>query len=574
MTRPGQVDDDVTRNAPRRWRTEVISVLAATLMFGGVRLGFLMNTPLLQSPDELYHFDRIMASEHGHLAPDPGTMNTSQGSASVPAAYFPPPLPRLALSQLFAVTAAPARDSRASYQELGGDDRSSTANVPNYLTQHPPLYYAVMGGVAWLIPGSDTMPVDLLMWVLKLVNILLMLPLPYLMYRSARTLVGTSAIAQASAFLPLMVPGLAHSAASMNNDNLAIVIGAAVVALSLAVARGDQTARTAGWIAALCVAGSLTKSTVLFVLMIVPIAYLIAAIRVRRWPARHTMLILLAGAVATAAWWVRNVLVFGKFQPDGFGSNPIAIANPRPPGERGELAPFLRAVRDQVPSRFWAGLGLGGPPNLPKTMIWTLTILVIIAVIATIVTLTGRRIEFLTVFVVGVAAVAMLVWTSYRHWLHFVAASGLQGRYAYPGVFGILFPLTILGALLLRRLWRWTPVLIAAGGSLVSAWAIYTSADLFWLPPGQALRPGLFSSAVHRLLAWSAVPGAVGLGALVIAAAAWLGGGAWAIWAVVRNQDLRSLRAALADPDPHRGGEGRITEIASDAAGHRTTAGF
>jgi hypothetical protein len=539
----------VHRTQHHRLSATTAAVLAATLMFFGISLSFLMNTPLLQSPDELFHFDRIMASAHGHLAPDPGGINLSEGSAGAQNSYLPAPQAKLPLLERFAVTPAPARSTRLSYDAMGGDTRSSKVNVPNYLTQHPPLYYAMLGGVTWLLPNSTSMPTDLLIWILTVLNILMMLPLPYLMYRSARVVVGENAIARAAAFLPLLVPGLAHSAASLNNDNLAIVIGAAVVALSLAAARGDRSARTAWWIAGLCVAGSLTKSTVLFVLMLVPIAYLIQAARLRLLPRRQALTALLMGAVGTAAWWVRNVIVFGQFQPDGYGTNiSLATGNPRPAGQHAALSPFLEAVAKQIPTRFWAGLGLGGPPNLPNAMIWILTIALLVSFVVAVTVLRGRRVVVFAAFAVGMAAVGMICFVSFRHWVHFNSFSGLQGRYAYPGIFGVLFPMSIVCALLLGRWWRWSPLVICLGGSLVSGWAIYTSADLFWLLPGQALRPDLWAPAIHRMLSWSAVSPSVGIATLVLAALAWLGGGLLAGYIVVTDRDRRPLRQALSDP--------------------------
>lgn len=552
------------RDAPRfsaastgstRWQrvrgigASAAAVTAATLMFLGICLGFLMNTPVLQSPDEVFHYDRIMAAEHGNLLPDPGSFHVSRGSRRAESHYVPQnTTPAL---QRFAITPAPQRTARESYDQLGGDARSPTIDIPNYISQHPPLYYALMGGLTWLIPGSDTMHEDQLMWILKVINILLMLPLPYLMYRSARNLIGDNAIARASAFLPLLVPGLARSAAGINNDNLAILIGAALVAFSIRIAQGDLGRRTALWVSGLAIAGSLTKATVLFVLIIVPIAYLIGAARARRLPDRPVLAVLVVGALATAAWWVRNVIEFGQFQPDGYGDRVgIALGAPWPPGQHDSITVYLDTVRDTVPSRFWGALGLLEPPALPEVMIWSLTGAAVVCAGVTLLVLRGRRWTVAAAVVTPLAAIAMVCFQAYRHWLHYQSIPGLQGRYAYPAVFGIVFGFAVVAAVVLGRRRRFAPALIAGFGTLVTGWGLFTSAEYFWLPQGTRLRPTTLVKALRQLFSWSAF-GPVGTAAvLVVAGLCFVAGVVLLVVAVRRDTDRRSLFEVLHPEQP------------------------
>ena len=526
-------------------------------MFLGVCLGFLVNTPVLQGPDEIFHFDRIMAAEHGDLFPDPGSFHVSRGSRAAEASYVPqnatPVLER------FAITVAPLRALRQSYVQLGGDSRSGSLDIPNYISQHPPLYYLLMGGLTWLIPGSDTMHVDKLMWILELVDILIMLPMPYLMYRSARNLIGDGVIARASAFLPLLVPGLARSASGINNDNLAILIGAAVIACSIQIAQGDLGRRTALWVSALAIAGSLTKATVLFVLVIVPIAYVIGAVRRHRLPARPALAVLAAGAVLSALWWIRNVLQFGAFQPDGYGDSVgVALGAPWPPGQHDSITVFLETVRDTVPSRFWGALGLLEPPALPDVMVWTLSGGAVVCAVMAVIVLQRRRATVATAIVMPLAAIGMVCFQSYRHWLHYQLIPGLQGRYAYPAVFGVVFGFALVATLLLGRHRRLAPALVAAVGTLVTSWALFTSVEYFWLPQGIRLRPTSVVRAVRQLFAWSPFSPVVTAAVLVVAVLCFLTGVLLLVLAVRRDTGRRSLRQELGvdrSADPSDGGD-------------------
>lgn len=477
-----------------------LAVTAATVAFAAACLGFLITTPMLWSPDELYHFDRVVAAEHGTLAPGPGSFNVAPAVRSMEgkyvfagAGYEAPGAPSWASAQSI------PRAHRPSLNALGGSARTKAIGVSNYETQHPPLYYDVMGGLVRLWPGADAMAADKFVLLVRALNVLFMLTLPALFWFSAKWLLGTNAVSRAAAFLPLLVPGLARTAASINNDNLAIPLGALVVALSIRVFRGDRSLRTAVWIAAACLAGTLTKSTVVFVLWIVPVAYLALWIKDRRAPSRPVFAALIVGALASSVWWIHNYIAYGAVQPSAWGSQ-FALAQGAPRGDIPiDYHNFFVKLYIWAPSRFWGALGLLEPPKLPHVLIVGMSALILTLPFLTLAALRGRRWLFVAVFAVPATEQLMVVVQAYLHYRHYLAIPGVQGRYVYPGVFGALLPFAVAAVLVLRRHSSWAPLLTMLLGAAMCGSGIFIALGYSWLPRGTHLRPSNLHSAVGAL---------------------------------------------------------------------------
>ena len=512
---PDEPSLDRTAGEGPTWRRRVravagwqyLAVVAATCAFAAMCLGFLLVTPTLVSPDELYHFDRVMAAEHGHVVLAPTAINVSAGARGVEHTYVVSYMRRG--SKSWAEFAPHPRGERPSFDALGGDSRSSTRDVTNYETQHPPLFYGLMGGLVRLWPGADSMAGDKLVLLIRSFNVLLMLPLPLLFYASARRLLDNDAIAKSAAFLPLFVPGLARVAATINNDNLAILFGAIIVWLSVRVMRGDNSLRTAVLVSATCVGASLTKGTILFALWIVAAAYVLQWIRARSLPSLRLFATLVAGAIATAAWWVHNYVAYGTLQPDGWGSQ-FARAQGTPRGNIPiDMHHFYNTLYLAVASRFWGALGLHEPPKLPHDMLMALTIALAVCCLAAVIACRGRRWDLLVLIAVPISAQLMVLLQAYLHYRHYLAIPGIQGRYVYPTVFGVLVPFAIVLVLLMRRAARWAPLVMCGLGVLISGWGLYVSAEYTWLHRGERLVPGNWSRAYHTMSAFYPLPPAV-----------------------------------------------------------------
>jgi len=474
-------------------------------MFFATSVAFLLNTPTLIGPDEVAQFDRVYAASHGQVVLAPAEINISTGVRGVANTYVMSLMKANAAS--WAEFTPITRGHRPSLAELGGNQRSLEVDVSNYITQHPPLYYGLMGGLVWLIPGSDDMPADTLVLITRLFDVLMLLPIPLLFWYSARQMLGDSPVTTAAAFLPLIVPGLARGAATVNNDNLAILLGAAMVALCIKVMRGDRTVGTAALLAGLAVAGSLTKATIMFVLIMIPLAYLLQARRHRRIPKPVVLITLTVGALGAGAWWMRNLVLFGEVQPNAWGT---AFAAAQGAVRTADLpvdnAFYFEHIVTKVPSRFFGALGLLEPPQLPEPMTWILSTLVVASFAVAVVTLRGRRAEVVITAAVPAAATVMMCFQAYRHYLDYLSIPGVQGRYLYPAMFGVIFPIAVAVGLVLGRARAWAPLVVAVGGLVVSGWAVYTSVEYTWLHRGEQLDPTTWWRAFKTLTSFFPLP--------------------------------------------------------------------
>lgn len=80
----------------------------------------------------------------------------------------------------------PPREDRPSFDALGGaaPDPSGPANQ---MVQHPPLAYW-LDALVLRLPGVGTLAWDLQVWLLRLLGIVLVLPVPFLAWAATRRL--------------------------------------------------------------------------------------------------------------------------------------------------------------------------------------------------------------------------------------------------------------------------------------------------------------------------------------------------------------------------------------------------
>ena len=258
---------------------------------------------------------------------EPGTLNISDtGLGIYKVVGGHPPTRRLS-----AVPMLP-RNERPTLDQLGGHDLTGPLNQ---MSQHPPLYYEMVA-LAIRIPGVSHLSWDVQVWIMRLVSVLLMMPVPLLCWAAARRLLPASLpqgtlnstvdkLAIAAAVIPFTLPNLIRVGSSVTNDALLISATSVLCYLLCRVVRGDFATRTAIGVSTSLAVALLAKGFALVLPPIVLAAYLIGWFR-QPHPTRSNRVMLLrpvaisgVGGVLGGLWWLRNVVLYGAIQPSGLG---------------------------------------------------------------------------------------------------------------------------------------------------------------------------------------------------------------------------------------------------------------
>jgi len=486
----------VARDVPR-------AVWTVTALFASLLLAYAVLLPVYRAPDEPEHVDAVLDLEHGYGWPAPGTdLLDPPVVASLRVSGLSPSANVLDRSPLpYRATAAPRRSSRGSFDVL-----SQPGGLPqvNQLTQHPPLFYA-LEAVALKLTGGTSWAYDKTVLFLRLLSALMVAPLPLLAHAVARRLRGPGPVAVAASILPLAVPQLLHIGASVNNDDLLLVlVGVLTVALAF-VATGDLSRRTAWWVGGLSALALLTKGFAFILPVWIGLTYTVAWLRYRRRAALGSGVLALAVAtVLGGGWWLRNLIEYGALQPAG------EELLPAPPG----FAPDLRALGgefgDHLAERFWGSFGWFDValPDLATAAATAVLVVGVLLALAGPGRLAVDRGLVLLAPLLGLVLLVMLL--TYRTYVASGQFRGLQGRYFLPGVVGasVLVAVGLSGAL--RRFGDWLPLGCGVLAAMMQLVAVHMILNGFWRPPG-----GSYGGALRALLAWSAWPPPVVLAALV-----------------------------------------------------------
>lgn len=527
-------------------------IRAATVAFAAVMLGFLVLYPIFMGFDEQHQLDRVYDVTGGQLIPTTGQELVNEAIPRANAALFEG-YP-LGLSPTWDAKPSLPRDRRPSLADLGGHAKHPPGGYVNQLSQHPPLYYWLMGGVMAAIPGHDTMPVDQLLFWLRLVNVLILLPLPLLFWRGAAHLIGDGPAARAAAFLPLIIPALPRIGATVNNDNLIILAATATLVGLAAVMMGDLS-RGRAWYVAIPLAVALwCKGTSLLLCPVVLICYLVGWARARSKFPLPAALVVAGGAIVGLSWWMVNLIRYGTLQPNGFGDLADQYAGPvRTAQTPFDAAGFWSFVWRNFPTRFWGQLGELEPPYLQPWILWMLTGLVLAGLVLSLIFARGRRTATVLLWLFAVGALAAVIWEGLQYAEQYQGVRGLQGRYALPLVFGLLVVIVVGFGAVLRRHGIWLAPGLLVIGLVATVASFFLWINRMMLPSGTLLSPG----SVHRAVANIArffpfpTPVTVILIVLIIAALAWV----MAAVAVLTIRELRAERGRQASGPETRAGQ-------------------
>lgn len=445
--------------------------------------------PNYRGPDEPLHVDLLVAVVRGDATPwpAPGGRMVSRGVEA--GGYLGNG--RIDSRAVLPASDAPARDARPTYVDRGGDGPS---RHPNQLVQHPPLYYYLLAPVLALVPGWADQPFDRVVALLRVVNALLLLPLPLLGFALARRVGLPPATAVAAAALPLGVPQLYHIGSAVNNDNLLLPLLAGTFVVLAGVGRGDLRVRTGAGLGVLVGACLLTKGLALFLPLLVVLAYLVGA--TRAGPRRAVLPLLAAQAVGFATggwWWVHNKLAYGAVQPDGTKVVQPAIAPHTSFGETGWV--WLRQFGSLVNRRFWLDPGASVLPSAAGAAAALGAVLLAGGIALSLLLRTPARLDALLLATPFACILGIVAFGSWDAWEKVLRPAGMQGRYLY-GALPALVVLAVAGAGRLLGPRLLPVVLTGVALAQLLGWALVLR--VYWVSSW----PG----ALGNVLAWSPWP--------------------------------------------------------------------
>lgn len=495
------------RPQPRRWYRQVPGMVWAIT---GLHVALMALTSILYPPfsgyDETWHVDMVWSYYDGDGVYGPGERILDRG---IEAAVNGLPRPDSPRQSRYGLADNAPRGQRRSLDSL--DDGKPTAfRTPNQMVQHPPLYYVGEAGLLHLLPDYRDLAYDQQVWLMRLLSILVVAPLPVIAWAAARTLTGDGTAPLVAAALTVTLPGLSRVGGSVQNDDLMILLVGLLTLVMAKVLAGDLRKRTGLAAGALTGLACLTKGFGLVLPVFVTAVYAVAWLRHRRRPLVPWALAMAGVAAISAWWWVRNLVLYGAVQPSGLGDYWTARLAERGAGTGGSTGEFVVKFWERFSYRLWGGIGYPENPRLAVWLTWAWLIVLLVGVgLGVAYGLRGRwgRVAALSLTLPWLLIVGMLFVSAQNSFLQNRQLPGIQGRYTYPALVAMVVLFAIGVCWLARRRARWLPLAVLAAGLLTQAYAWLLLARVWWLvPPDEPDRLQTWWETFTTVLYWSPWP--------------------------------------------------------------------
>jgi len=409
-------------------RGERRAVIALTAAFALLLTLWAFLTPMFAAPDEAAHFDAAEQLALGKGWPAPGDMDLLKTTY-------------VEQGQSTNVAAA----DRETVAQLTAENPGNHDFV-NQMSQHPPTYYGV-GAVVLKAIGFFHLRWDIGVMALRLMDVVMLLPLPFLTWATVRRVTRSPRTAIVGVLALFAVPQLAQIGSSVTNDAPVIVLGAVISWLAARALTGDHRWRIAVWLGVAVAAVCSVKGTGLPTVPFVAIALLVAGHGTLSWGARIGRTAV-AGAIVAAAgswWWIRNLVLFGTLQPDGVS----AVRQDKPWGREtsANFGEFMNVEWDRLTSSFW---GQFGALRYPMTQILTdsLTVIALAVIVGWAFRRTAQRSRAIVLLVLPALTLVIQLQNNFSSYDDTQLIAGAQGRYLFIG----LVPLIAVSAIAWRNL--------------------------------------------------------------------------------------------------------------------------
>lgn len=411
---------------PAVTRGEALAVVALTAVFVVVLCCFATITRPYDAADEMAHFDAVLQLAIGNGWGAPGTVHV--------------------LDAVRASVTSPSA-ATATWGDLLRAYPGASDPAVDQMTQHPPTYYLFAAGFLRLIGFRDLVWSDAFMAV-RLLDVAIVAALPVIAWATVRRLTRSARAGVVAAAALLLVPQVAIVGSVVTNDAPVLLLAGLVTLVTVRVLTGDDRRRTLVLLVLLLGALVWVKGTGLPAVPVVLLAVFVAG---RRTSVAHAVRRTLAAGAGTALvgawWWLRNVVVYGRLQPDGFVGR---ADQPFPTGQGPDLAEFVQVSWDTITRTFWGSSGHNAGHAVSPVLSDVATVLCVVVLVA-FAFRRGRTLApalVLTVF--PVLLVLLQTATTWSSYLRTTGVNGTQGRYYFPA----LVALVALSALAWRRLPR------------------------------------------------------------------------------------------------------------------------
>ncbi|MFE7846059.1 DUF2142 domain-containing protein [Microbacterium sp. NPDC057407] len=453
-------EEGVTRSRRAAYPVAVVGLVLLVLGLAG---SWALTIPPFQGPDEVAHYNSVARLVAGGGWPRPYDAKITDATVTAVAesgsAYQDQSLATL-----------PRPEDRSTLLEGQDWPRNGT----DQMVQHPPLAYAVTALVVAGLGGAD-LRWDHAQLIMRGVSALaLCASLPFLV-GVTRRVTGSRIAGVAGGAGVLLVPFFSNVGGFVTNDALLIALCSAALYFGVRATTGG---RPLLWLAAAGAATGLalfTKGLALFLLPVVGVFAVMAALRMTGW-VRRIAVVAIPFAVAFCLggwWWLRNLLILGRIQPNQLGDRESRIT----PADGYDVWLFIGNFITRLDRTFW---GRGGREELafPTWIVDVAGVLLLLAVVASFF-FARRRVVLAALWAFPVLILATIAANAHSiYWDLGDPYRGVQGRYLFPGIAAMTASLGILFLALATRL-RVRPGVI--GAIAVAIGAAVSSVGLLWV---------------------------------------------------------------------------------------------
>lgn len=441
--------------APRRRLPDVfrLAVVVVTILVAAIGAVWATLTPGFRAPDEPHHVNTILRLADGGGWPEPGDGIFLQGtfvaadeagwvttgnelirqnSHAHPGAWW-------GTSQVPFVLLVPDpvdADDRTVILEL--DHRVNLFEQVDQMTQHPPGYYALAAGYLKVL-GAEDWRWDGQLLALRLLDVLLVAGVVPLTVVTVRRLGGSRSAALIGAFGLTAPSQLLYINGAVTNDAALNLAGAGVLAMSAVVLTSRWDWRHVVGTGAVLGAGLMVKGFMLAFIPVVALAFLLStgtrhALSRRAWAA---FLSLGVAFVVGGWWWLKNLVVYGTFQPSGYPPRP-AVEDPSVLN----LGDFVVGAWRNLVISSWGNYGWLETP-WPEWLQHVLTYLTLAIVVVGVVLAGRHRRALLVLLASGAGVLTVILFGAWQEYHRSGVFAGLQGRYLFVAIVGILAAVAI-----------------------------------------------------------------------------------------------------------------------------------